>query len=111
MPIGEKIKQLRQQLGLEQQELAEFWEIPVAQVIAYETNQQSNVDISLIEKLCDLAGLPFFVFLSELDFAPRCLFAKLPDLVEHDAVSLTALADINRIALNIQEIKDLLAEA
>jgi len=103
--IGYKVKQFREKLGLSQAQIANFLGVDQSYISKCEKNErQFNVD--LLEKLCNLFGCEITDLISADLQVETLNFAFRADEIDND--DLTAISDINRIALNIREMKELL---
>jgi transcriptional regulator with XRE-family HTH domain len=103
--IGIKVKHLREQSRLNQAQIAKFLGVDQSYISKCEKGErQFNVD--LLEKLCDLFGCAMPDLLSTDSLVETLNFAFRADAIEDE--DLAAISDINRIALNIREMKKLL---
>ena len=105
--IGYKVKQFREKLGLSQAQIANFLGVDQSYISKCEKGErQFNVD--LLEKLCNLFGCEITDLLAADSPVETLNFAFRADEIDND--DLTAISDVNRIALNIREMKALLEE-
>lgn len=103
--IGNKIKALRERAGLNQTQIAEFLGVDQSYISKCEKGErQLNVD--LLEKLSDLFGCTMPDLLNGDLNAEFLQFAFRADIIENE--DLIAISDINKIALNIQQMRKLL---
>jgi transcriptional regulator with XRE-family HTH domain len=103
--VGSKVKRLREKSGLSQIQIAKFLGVDQSYISKCEKDErQFNVDS--LEKLCNLFGcsMPDLI---NLDSPTETLnFAFRSSAIEND--DLIAISDINKIALNIQQMRKLL---
>jgi transcriptional regulator with XRE-family HTH domain len=103
--IGYKVKQFREKLGLNQAQIANFLGVDQSYISKCEKGErQFNVD--LLEKLANLFGCEITDLIAVDSSVETLNFAFRADEIDND--DLTAISDINRIALNIREMKKLL---
>lgn len=105
--IGREIKRLRDEAGLSQTQIAEFLGVDQSYISKCEMGErQFNIDS--LERLCNLFGC----LLSDLlntDLSPETMnFAFRSSVIEND--DLVAISEINRIALNIREMRKLMED-
>jgi transcriptional regulator with XRE-family HTH domain len=103
--IGIKVKHLREQSRLTQTQIANFLGVDQSYISKCEKGErQFNVD--LLEKLCNLFGCSMPDMLNNDSQVETLNFAFRAAAIEDD--DLVAISDINKIALNIREMKKLL---
>ena len=109
MEIGSKIKVLREKSGLSQNQIALFLDVDQSYISKCEKGER-QFNIEALEKMCNLFGCAF-AELFDLDDTPTqsLNFAFRADIIECD--DLIAIAEINKIALNISQMKKMLMEA
>lgn len=77
--IGKRIRKLRQEKGLTQEELGEILGVKKAAVQKYETNKETNLKASKIRELCKTFHVHPWVFIYEdYDMVLREMFEKDP---------------------------------
>jgi len=103
--LGNKVKELRERMGLNQTQIASFLGVDQSYISKCEKGErQFNVD--LLEKLCNLFGCSMNDMLNtNLAVETMHIAFRADAIAEAD---LDAISDINRIALNIKEMKTLL---
>ena len=105
--IGRKVKIMREKAGLKQDQIATYLGVDQSNVSKCEAGER-QFTVDALEKLCDLFGCELNELMSEetptetLEFAFRSKVIKSEDL--------TAIANINRIALNIKQMRQYLRE-
>lgn len=103
--IGEKIKNLREESGLKQAQLAEYLNVDQSYISRLEKNER-QLSIDMLEKLSNLFGCSIEYFTTDdgkykpLPFALRATCVKSEDL--------EIVAAINKIALNMKSMESLL---
>lgn len=113
MLVGEKIKRIRQQAGLSQEQIAQFLGIDPGVVAEYE-NGQRPIPVHHLERFGSLFGLRLadLVLVDDTsregwDLKPRSRIA-LPTGI--DGGDLAGIADVGRIALNLDQMRKLAQE-
>jgi len=103
--IGHKVKRLREKAGLNQSQIAKFLDVDQSYISKCE-NDERQLNLDSLEKLCNLFGYAMTDII-RLDSPIEALnFAFRSSAIEND--DLIAISDINKIALNIQQMKKLL---
>jgi transcriptional regulator with XRE-family HTH domain len=103
--IGREVKRLREKAGLNQTQIATFLGLDQTTVSKCESGER-QFTVDALEKLCALFGCSMDNLLGQ-DAHPQTLnFAFRADTI--DEGDLDAISDINRIALNIVQMKQLL---
>lgn len=68
MTVGDKIKQLRKEKGLTQEELGDLLGVKKAAVQKYESGQVQNLKQATIKKLCEVFNkYPYYFIFDDLD--------------------------------------------
>lgn len=99
--LNTKLKQLRKESGLRQQQIADFLNVDQSLIVRIE-NGTRNLSSSMIDKLCNLFGCSSSYLLGETNedcFIPL-IFNFNPRKITKD--DLEAIADINKIAMSIK---------
>lgn len=97
--IGENLKTLREKMGLNQRNIAEFLNVDQSLISKIEKGER-NISADMLEKLSNLYGIQIDeiereqVNMSDLSFAFRASDLSASDI---EAISM-----INRIALNVE---------
>jgi transcriptional regulator with XRE-family HTH domain len=103
--IGEKIKDLREKTGFSQAQIAGFLDLDQSHISKIEKGER-NISVDLIEKTANLFGCYVGYFTSEdNDYQPIPFALRARDITSDD---LKAIADINKIALNLRYMTDVL---
>lgn len=103
--IAMKMKNLREKAGLNQTQVANFLGIDQSYISKLEKGERPfNLDV--VEKLCDLFGCTTNEIMSDGTQGESLSFAFRADVIENE--DLVAIAEINRIALNLSHMKKLL---
>jgi transcriptional regulator with XRE-family HTH domain len=97
---GNKVKIAREKVNLTEAQMASFLKISTDEFAKCETGEK-EFRVDLVERICDLFGYGLDGLLNEEKPIENLDFAAINN-------GLTAVADINRIALNIKEMKNLL---
>jgi len=103
--IGTKLKSLREQSGLNQEQLADFLDVDQSFVSKYEKGER-QLCVDALEKVCCLFGCTLSELLETQDNIQRLQFAFRAKSISKD--DLVSISDINKIALNIKLMKHLL---
>lgn len=98
--IGSKVKIAREKANLTEAQMASFLEISTDEFAKCKAGEK-EFSVELVERMCDLFGYSLDELLNEEKPIENLDFAATNN-------GLTAIADINRIALNIKEMKNLL---
>jgi transcriptional regulator with XRE-family HTH domain len=102
--IGEKFRKLREANNLTQGQIAEYLAVDQSMISRYEQDER-QFSITMLEKISDLFGCSVEYFLSDDGYDP-VPFSLRADHIQ--AEDLETIAVINRIALNLRMMKDLL---
>ena len=103
--IGFKIKQLREKSKLNQTQLAVFLDVDQSYVSQCEKGER-QLSLDSLEKLCNLFGIAMGDFFSQ-DVPNESLnIAFRSNAIEND--DLIAISEVNKLALNIKEMRKLL---
>lgn len=78
MTLGQRIKKLRQDAGMTQEELAKMLGVTKAAVQKYENGSIDNPRREIIQKLCVIFNMPSYVF----------IYDEFPDVKEYNEVLL-----------------------
>lgn len=106
--VGRKLKALRKQTGLSQNNIARFLDVDQS-LISMAENGKRALTSDMLEKLAALYGVQLSAFHDEIiEFKPLSLALRASDITEED---LEAISSINRIALNCSFITDLLEDS
>jgi transcriptional regulator with XRE-family HTH domain len=103
--IGNKVKRLREASGVSQIQLAQFLSVDQSYISKCE-NGERQFTVDLLEKLCNLFGCELNDLLDPDSKVETLNFAFRANTIDND--DFAAISDINRIALNISEMKSLL---
>lgn len=105
--IGQKVKELREKAGLNQMQLAQFLEIDQSTISKCEKGER-QFQVDHLERLGSLFGLPLADLMNEgLQVKPLRIAFRADGIQVED---LAAIADIHKIALNLDQMRDLLQE-
>ena len=103
--VGSKVKKFREKSGLSQMQIAMFLGVDQSYISKCEKEErQFNMD--LLEKLCDLFGCTITDLITLNSPAKTLNFAFRSSAIENE--DLIAISDINKIALNIQQMRKIL---
>jgi transcriptional regulator with XRE-family HTH domain len=106
--VAVKIKQLREQSGLNQSQIAKILGVDQSFISKCE-NGERQYNIDSIEKLCNLFGCTISdLYTSNTEVINRLTFSFRANAIADE--DLFAISEINKIALNIREMKKLLEE-
>lgn len=104
MKISEKIKELRKNFGLNQEELARYLEVDQTLISRIESDER-NATLGMLRRLSELFACPLESLLDE-NMMPEVI--KVPfrskDATPND---LCTLSKANKIILNLKEMLDL----
>lgn len=103
--IGEKFKTLREESGLTQGQIAEYLGVNQSYISRYEKNER-QLSVDLLEKLSNLFGCSIDYFTSEDSHYTPIPFALRATCITSE--DLETVATINKIALNLREMENLL---
>lgn len=98
--IGSKVKIAREKANLTEAQMASFLEISTDKFAKCESGEE-EFTVDCLEKICDLFGFSIVDLLNEAEPIRKLYFAASYN-------NLNAVADINRITLNIREMRMLL---
>jgi len=105
--IGRKVKIMREKAGLKQDQIATYLGVDQSNVSKCEAGER-QFTVDALERLCDLFGCEMNELMSEETPTESLEFAFRSKVVKNE--DLTAIADINRIALNIKQMRQYLRE-
>lgn len=105
--IGKKIKEMRTQSGFNQSIIAEYLQVDQSFISKIEKGEREP-GTDLLKKLADLFGCKLSVFLNENEETTCLNVAFRSSGMSGD--DLKAIAVINRIALNLENMKQILGE-
>ena len=108
MNIGQQIKALREKAGLSQTQIAQFLEVDQSTVSKCEKGER-QFQVDHLERLGSLFGLSLGDLMSEGGSAVPLQIAFRADGMQVE--DLQAIADIQKIALNLDEMRTLLRES
>ena len=104
--VGERIRDLRVQSGLNQAQVANYLGVDQSNVSKCEKGER-QFTMEALEKLCNLFGVKFVDFMDGIkEDVPALKFAFRAGTIQDD--DLQVIANINRIAMNIREMEELL---
>ena len=101
-----RLKELRKSSGLTQEQLANYLDVDQSNIAKLENGTRS-LNITLIEKLCDLFGCSEAYLLGKSDdgYTPLNFAFRANSIQSED---LESIALLNRIAMNLHEMNKLL---
>ena len=102
-----RLKQLRQESKITQEQLAEYLDVDQSLITKLE-NGTRNLSVGLIEKICSLFGCSERYLLGEDDAYIPLNFAFRSKGVE--AEDLESIAVINKIAMNIRFMNEMIGD-
>lgn len=105
--IGQKIKQLREQAGLNQRQIAQFLEVDQSMISKCEKGER-QFQVDHLERLGSLFGLTLAGLMEEESQVKPLRIAFRTDGIQVE--DLAAIADIQKIALNLDLMRTLLQE-
>ncbi|HEY9075029.1 MAG TPA: helix-turn-helix transcriptional regulator [Anaerolineaceae bacterium] len=106
--IGQKVKELREKAGLNQMQLAQFLEIDQSMISKCEKGER-QFQVDHLERLGSLFGLSLGDLMNEeMPVAPLQIAFRADGMQVED---LNAIADIQKIALNLDQMRALLRES
>lgn len=104
--IGMRIKYLRQNHNLTQQEVGEFLDISQSLLAKVESNKR-NPDITKLLKLCDLFNVSEeYLIFGRGNYDKNTIAFKK----DNKAINLKTIAQMNRITNNLKYMKELYVE-
>ncbi|MCF0109184.1 MAG: helix-turn-helix transcriptional regulator [Erysipelotrichaceae bacterium] len=105
--IGTRVKQLRKETGITQEQLAEYLGIDQTTVTKLE-NGTRNLNVTMIERICDLFGCTDEYLMGESETYMPVSFAFRATGIEAD--DLKSIAAVNRIMMDIRFINELMGD-
>lgn len=106
--IGQKVKQLREQAGLSQAQIAQFLGVDQSNISKCEKGER-QFQVDQLERLGNLFGVPLGDLMDkEVSVAPLQIAFRADAMQIED---LNAIADIQKIALNLNQMRTLLQES
>ena len=106
--IYEKLKSMREQTGLRQEQIADFLGVTQTYISKVE-NGERNLTVDQLENLVNLYGYSLSSFADMQNDAPPIQFAFRAQEVSQD--DLKVIADIGRIAINSRFMTEVLEDA
>jgi len=106
--IGQKIKALREKAGLSQTQIAQFLGVDQSMISKCEKGER-QFQVDHLERLGSLFGLPLGALMNAEGAAAPLQIAFRADGMQVE--DLQAIADIQKIALNLDEMRTLLRES
>jgi len=105
--IGHKIKSLREKSKLSQIQIANFIGVDQSFISKCEKDER-QLNIDSLEKLCNLFGCEMADLINKDTDMGTVNFAFRSSSIDNE--DLVAISEINKIALNIQQMKKLLED-
>jgi len=106
--IGQKIKELREKAGLNQMQIAQFLGVDQSNISKCEKGER-QFQVDHLERLGNLFGVPLADLMNdEVSVAPLQIAFRADGMQVED---LNAIADIQKIALNLSQMRTLLQES
>jgi len=103
--VGERFKKLREESGLTQGQIAEYLGVNQSYISRYEKNER-KLSVDLLEKLANLFGCSIEYFTSsDSQYSPLPFALRAASITAED---LETVAALNKIALNLREMENLL---
>jgi transcriptional regulator with XRE-family HTH domain len=106
--IGDRLKTLREKSGLNQAQLAAFLDVDQSFVSKCEKGER-HLSVDALEKACCLFGCTLAELSERNDDIKHLQFAFRATSINKD--DLAAISDINKIALNLKQMRRLLEVA
>ena len=104
--LGGNLKKLRKHSGLSQGQIAGFLGVDQGTVSKYESGER-RITVESLMKLSDLFGVDYLQLVEdEGEDMPTLQFAFRANEIQQD--DLQVIAEMNRIAMNIREMEELL---
>jgi transcriptional regulator with XRE-family HTH domain len=103
--LGNRVKRLREASGVSQIQLAQFLNVDQSYISKCE-NDERQFNVNSLEKLCNLFGCEMNDLFDLHSKVETLNFAFRAKTIDND--DFAAISDINRIALNIREMNNLL---
>jgi transcriptional regulator with XRE-family HTH domain len=105
--IGQKVKELREKAGLNQMQIAQFLGVDQSNISKCEKGER-QFQVDHLERLGSLFGVPLSDLMNEnVPLAPMQIAFRGDGMQVED---LNAIADIQKIALNLDQMRALLRE-
>lgn len=105
--VGKRIKKIREASGLNQIQVAKFIGVDQSYISKIE-NGERQLRLDLLEKLANLFGYSMTNLMTDNSFDTHLQIAFRSDEIEID--DLNSISEINKIALNLQEMRKLVKE-
>ncbi len=105
--VGKRIKKIREESGLNQIQVAKFIGVDQSYISKIE-NGERQLRLDLLEKLANLFGYSMTNLMTDNSFDTHLQIAFRSDEIEID--DLNSISEINKIALNLQEMRKLVKE-
>ena len=102
--LGEKIKSMRKNFGINQLQMAEYLGVDQSNISKCESGER-NYTVSMLNKIADLFGCSLIELTSPVENNLVNFSFRAESITKED---LGAIAEINRIAINIREMEKLL---
>ena len=106
--IGQKVKTLREKAGLNQMQIAQFLDIDQSTISKCEKGER-QFQVDHLEGLGNLFGIPLGDMINEEVPVAQLQIAFRADGMQVE--DLNAIADIQKIALNLNQMRTLLQES
>jgi len=107
-PIGQKVKALREKAGLNQGQIAQFLGVDQSNISKCEKGER-QFQVDHLERLGSLFGVSLGDLMNEeMPVAPLQIAFRADGMQVED---LNAIADIQKIALNLDQMRTLLQES
>lgn len=106
--IGNRLKNLRERSGLNQAQLAAFLDVDQSYISKCEKGER-QLSVDALEKTCCLFGCTLSELSDGYDDISHLQFAFRAASISND--DLSAISDINKIALNLKQMRQLLGVA
>lgn len=105
--IGSELRKFREKLGLNQKQIAEYLNVDQSYISKCEKDER-QLSVDSLEKLCALFGCSITDLFEEHKEKKPMTFAFRANMI--DGKDLHAISEINKIALNINQMRKLLKE-
>jgi len=105
--IGERVRQLRKESGLNQSQLAEYLGVDQSMIAKIESDDR-KLNTEQIDKLCILFGCDFEYLVGENDESTPLVFSYRAKNADVD--TLKAVAMVSKIAVNLRMLNRMLEE-
>lgn len=103
--LGNKIRSIREQAKLSQEQIANFLGIDQSLISRFENNER-QINLEYIEKICSLCGCSLAVLVREENPRSNLSFAFRSNNINPE--NLQDIAEINQIALNLIDMQQLI---